>query len=92
MFILLASYREVVQAIVESAQWREALCNTTYDTKGKPTTPLRQLIKDMPGPFLEDVYVEYKASNYSVTKSTLSSALKYPWTNLNCAPGNTYSQ
>ena len=42
-------HREVARAIVESDQWRKALSNTTCYQKGKLTTPLRQLISEMPG-------------------------------------------
>ena len=41
--------REVARAIVESIHWKKALSNTTYYSNGKFTTPLRQLIRGMPG-------------------------------------------
>ena len=48
-------YREVAQAIVESNHWKKALRNTTYYSSGKYTTPLRQLITEMPGQYIECV-------------------------------------
>ena len=44
------SHRDVAMAIIRSAQWKNALRNTTKDVAlDVETTPLRKLIRKMPG-------------------------------------------
>lgn len=56
---LLPNSRDVAEAIINSDQWDKALRNTTYLPNGQPTTPLRKLIKKMPGAVGNQVQANY---------------------------------
>lgn len=43
--------RDIALEIIQSDQWKSALRNTSKSPLGKITTPLRKLIKKMPGEF-----------------------------------------
>ena len=47
--IIVPTCRPVVTTILESEQWRQALQFCCYDDPKSPETPLRKLIKKMPG-------------------------------------------
>ena len=70
-------FREVARAIVESSHWKKALHNTTYYSCGKYTTPLRQLITEMPGQYIRCV-----GGNCGMKKSTVCALTILKLTNL----------
>ncbi len=49
--MLVCPYSEIALAIVKSSQWAHALRNTTDSPFGGTTTPLRKLIRRMPGTY-----------------------------------------
>lgn len=47
--IIIPLYREVAMAIVKGSKWAAAMRNVTQEQWGGETTPLRKLIRKMPG-------------------------------------------
>ena len=47
-----SAYRDVAEAFIESSQWEVALDSITFTRSGRKTTPLRKLIKKMPGIYI----------------------------------------
>lgn len=45
------TFRDIALALIKSKQWKKTLRNTTVNQFGNCTTPLRKLIKKMPGEF-----------------------------------------
>ena len=50
VFVCVTCFRDVAMAIVNSTKWKEALRNETLDLNtGNRDTPMRKLIRKMPG-------------------------------------------
>lgn len=65
-------FRDIALAIIQSKEWKSALRNSTISPLGEITTPLRKLIKKMPGEFFDPTIIHSKRLYLRTADAALS--------------------